>query len=203
MPDKKPNILFIISDQERQRDWLPEGVELPNRQRLIDEGNVGLLRAAHRFDERRDVRFISYAVWWVRQALLQAIADQGRLVRIPLQYAATLARLGRRTQQRMAGHGRGGRNAPVLIYQHLNIDRAVRFHGFRGGRIFRHRQARRLSVQHAARDPSRRSCGHRRDRVVRNDVAHPLGSDRGRGCRRLTGNSNSGRYQDRKKQECI
>ena len=62
---------------------------------LIDEGNLGLMRAAERFDERHNTRFISYAVWWIRQAILQALADQSHIIRIPLSRAATLHRVGR------------------------------------------------------------------------------------------------------------
>ena len=62
---------------------------------LIDEGNLGLMRAAERFDERHNTRFISYAVWWIRQAILQALADQPHIIRIPLSRAATLHRVGR------------------------------------------------------------------------------------------------------------
>ena len=62
---------------------------------LIDEGNLGLMRAAERFDERHNTRFISYAVWWIRQAILQALADQSHIIRIPLSRAATLHRVGK------------------------------------------------------------------------------------------------------------
>jgi RNA polymerase primary sigma factor len=63
---------------------------------LVAEGNVGLLRAVHKYDETRGVKFISYAVWWIRQAVLQALADQSRLMRIPLHRAGALHRIGRR-----------------------------------------------------------------------------------------------------------
>ena len=56
-----------------------QGVPLPD---LINEGNLGLIRAAHKFDETKGIKFISYAVWWIRQAILQAISDQSRLINV-------------------------------------------------------------------------------------------------------------------------
>ncbi len=62
---------------------------------LINEGNVGLIRAANRFDESKNIKFISYAVWWIRQAILQALAEQGRIVRIPMNRASEVSRITR------------------------------------------------------------------------------------------------------------
>ena len=87
------NLRFVVSVAKKYQN---RGLSLLD---LINEGNLGLMRAARRFDERRGVRFISYAVWWVRQALLQAVADQGRLIRIPLHHAGKLARLGREARR--------------------------------------------------------------------------------------------------------
>src|SRR5438046_5440872 len=73
---------------------------------LIDEGNLGLIRAAHKFDETKGIKFISYAVWWIRQAILQALAEQSRIVRVPLNRAGTLHRIGKRSSALLQELGR-------------------------------------------------------------------------------------------------
>jgi RNA polymerase primary sigma factor len=80
-----------------------QGVALSD---LINEGNLGLIRAAHKFDETKGIKFISYAVWWIRQAILQALAEQSRIVRVPLNRAGTLHRIGKRANALLQELGR-------------------------------------------------------------------------------------------------
>ena len=93
------NLRFVVSVAKKYHN---ERMSLSD---LIDEGNLGLMRAAERFDERRNTRFISYAVWWIRQAILQALADQSHLIRIPLSRATALHRVGK--QANALGHTLG------------------------------------------------------------------------------------------------
>ena len=87
----RSNLRFVVSVAKRYQN---QGVPLGD---LINEGNVGLIRAAHRFDETKGIKFISYAVWWIRQAILQALAEQSRVVRIPLNRAGQVHRVARRS----------------------------------------------------------------------------------------------------------
>src|SRR5688500_12478215 len=87
----RSNLRFVVSVAKRYQN---QGVSLAD---LINEGNIGLMRAARKFDETKGIKFISYAVWWIRQAILQALAEQSRIVRVPLSRAGAVHRIGKRS----------------------------------------------------------------------------------------------------------
>jgi RNA polymerase primary sigma factor len=89
----KANLRFVVSIAKQ---YANQGLSLED---LINDGNVGLIKAAHRFDEKRGYKFISYAVWWIRQAMLQSLAEHSRIVRLPLNRAGTLYRIGKASRQ--------------------------------------------------------------------------------------------------------
>ncbi len=96
----RSNLRFVVSVAKKYQN---QGVPLSD---LINDGNMGLIRAAHKFDETKGIKFISYAVWWIRQAILQALAEQSRIVRVPLNRAGALHRLGRRKSTLLQELGR-------------------------------------------------------------------------------------------------
>ena len=85
----KANLRFVVSVAKQYQN---QGMSLPD---LINEGNLGLMKAAQRFDETRGFKFISYAVWWIRQAILQALAEQARIVRLPVNKIGSINRINR------------------------------------------------------------------------------------------------------------
>jgi RNA polymerase primary sigma factor len=96
----RSNLRFVVSVAKKYQN---QGVALGD---LINEGNLGLIRAAHKFDETKGIKFISYAVWWIRQAILQALAEQSRIVRVPLNRAGALHRIGKRSSTLLQELGR-------------------------------------------------------------------------------------------------
>ena len=112
----RSNLRFVVSVAKKYQN---QGVALAD---LINEGNLGLIRAAHKFDETKGIKFISYAVWWIRQAILQALAEQSRIVRVPLNRAGTLHRIGRRSNALLQELGREPSAEEIANGMDISID---------------------------------------------------------------------------------
>lgn len=109
----KANLRFVVSVAKQYQN---QGLSLAD---LINEGNIGLIKAAKRFDETRGFKFISYAVWWIRQAILQALAEQSRIVRLPLNRVGTLHKIGKISSSLEQGLGR--EPSPEEIARELDL----------------------------------------------------------------------------------
>ena len=110
----RANLRFVVSVAKKYQG---QGLSLAD---LINEGNYGLIKAAQRFDETRGFKFISYAVWWIRQAILQALAEQSRVVRLPLNRIGTISKI-RKTSARLAQEHERAPNLEELANE-LEID---------------------------------------------------------------------------------
>lgn len=112
----KANLRFVVSVA---RNYQKQGLPLSD---LINEGNLGLIRAAKRFDEKKNFKFISYAVWWIRQAILQALAEQSRIIKLPLNRVGTIHKIGK-MRSKLEQKYRRLPNVEELAAE-LNIDEA-------------------------------------------------------------------------------
>jgi RNA polymerase primary sigma factor len=120
----RANLRFVVTVAKH---YLGQGLTL---QDLINEGNIGLMKAGRRFDERRGFKFISYAVWWIRQAILQAISDQSRLVRLPQNRTVVLHRVNRvhgRLQQELGRQPVAEEIANAASLTEKEVREALRF----------------------------------------------------------------------------
>ena len=116
----RSNLRFVVSVAKKYQN---QGVSLSD---LINEGNLGLIRAAHKFDETKGIKFISYAVWWIRQAILQALAEQSRIVRVPLNRAGTLHKIGKRASAMLQELGREATHAELALEMSLTEEEVAR-----------------------------------------------------------------------------
>ena len=107
------NLRFVVSVAKQYQN---QGLSLPD---LIDEGNLGLIKAAQKFDETRGVKFISYAVLWIRQSILQALAEQSRIVRLPLNQVGSLNKIGKALQRFEQENER--RPSPAELAEQLDV----------------------------------------------------------------------------------
>ena len=109
----KANLRFVVSVAKQYQN---QGLSLPD---LINEGNLGLIKAAEKFDETRGFKFISYAVWWIRQSILQAIAEQSRIVRLPLNRVGSVNKINRMLSKFEQEHER--RPSVDEISEHIDL----------------------------------------------------------------------------------
>jgi RNA polymerase primary sigma factor len=116
----RSNLRFVVSVAKKYQN---QGVALAD---LINEGNLGLIRAAHKFDESKGIKFISYAVWWIRQAILQALAEQSRIVRVPLNRAGALHRIGKRANLLRQELGREATHAEIADGMDISIEEVAK-----------------------------------------------------------------------------
>lgn len=122
----RANLRFVVSVAKQYQN---QGLGLPD---LINEGNVGLIKAAEKFDETRGFKFISYAVWWIRQSILQALAEQSRIVRLPLNQVGHLNKMNRtfsKLEQEMERNPSADELAQAMDVEPERIDDIMRMSG--------------------------------------------------------------------------
>jgi RNA polymerase primary sigma factor len=115
------NLRFVVSVSKQYQN---QGLTLPD---LINEGNIGLIKAAARFDETKGFKFISYAVWWIRQSILQAIAEQSRLVRLPLNKIGLMNKLNRTISKMEQNLGRMPSEDEIAEEAHMDMEDIQRY----------------------------------------------------------------------------
>ncbi len=108
------NLRFVVSVA---KDYQGQGLPLTD---LINEGNLGLIKAAHRFDETRGFKFISYAVWWIRQSILQALAEHSRIVRLPLNRVGTISKITKEAENLEQQYERAPRQDEIAVGLDMN-----------------------------------------------------------------------------------
>lgn len=113
----RAHLKFVVSVARKYRN---QGLPL---QDLINEGNIGLIKAAEKFDETRGIRFISYAVWWIRQSIVQALAEEAGIVRVPLQQVNTHNRVNRVSKQFVQANERWPSNEELAIMLDMSSDK--------------------------------------------------------------------------------
>jgi len=111
----KANLRFVVSVSKQYQN---QGLTLPD---LINEGNLGLIKAAKRFDETRGFKFISYAVWWIRQSILQALAEQSRIVRLPLNKIGSINKINKAKAYLEQTMGQPPRNEDIAEYLDITV----------------------------------------------------------------------------------
>jgi RNA polymerase primary sigma factor len=122
----KSNLRFVVSVSKQYQN---QGLSLPD---LINEGNLGLIKAAQRFDETRGFKFISYAVWWIRQSILQALAEQSRIVRLPLNKIGAINKINKafsKLEQTYQRDPNAGEIAEILELTELEVKDYIRHSG--------------------------------------------------------------------------
>ena len=115
----KANLRFVVSVAKQYQN---QGLSLPD---LINEGNLGLIKAAEKFDETRGFKFISYAVWWIRQSILQALAEQSRIVRLPLNQVGSLNKINKAFARFEQEHERTPSPEELAESLSTEVDRAL------------------------------------------------------------------------------